>query len=75
MMSGLLDDLYQYSEELEAVLRKTRTYEDIGTRAAAYAYDVFPAMQKLREAVDKTEIHCAKEYWPYPTYGEMLFSV
>lgn len=74
-MSELLEQLYERNEGLEKVLRATREIEDMQQRAHSYAYDVLPAMQNLRAAVDKTEINCAKEYWPYPTYGEMLSSV
>ena len=74
-MSELLEQLYERNEGLEKVLRATREIEDMQQRAHSYAYDVLPEMQNLRAAVDKTEINCAKEYWPYPTYGEMLSSV
>ena len=32
-------------------------------------------MQSLRETVDEIEATVASDYWPLPTYGEMLFSV
>ena len=75
ILSELLDQLYERNVRLEAVLRKTRTIADLKERALSYAHDVLPAMQELRAAVDKTEVNCAKTYWPYPTYGEMLSSV
>ena len=36
---------------------------------------VIPAMNALRAAADEMEIHTAKKYWPFPTYGDLLFSV
>ena len=33
------------------------------------------AMQALRAVVDETELLIPTSYWPYPTYGEMLFSI
>ncbi len=43
---------------------------------AQYARDsVFTAMEALRKTVDTLEVHTASKYWPYPSYGEMLFSV
>ena len=36
---------------------------------------VLPAMKELRAAVDAMEPIVAADCWPYPTYGEMLFSV
>ena len=48
---------------------------DAVERAEAYCYEVIPAMEKLREVVDTMEPLTASDYWPYPSYGEMLFSV
>lgn len=43
--------------------------------ATFYRKKVFGAMQTLRVDVDMAETLTAAEYWPYPTYGEMLFGV
>ena len=32
-------------------------------------------MQKLRAAADAAETITSQEYWPFPTYGQLLFSV
>ena len=32
-------------------------------------------MEELREACDRAEAITAKEFWPYPSYGDILFSV
>ena len=37
--------------------------------------EIIPCMNALRAAVDEAETICAYEYWPVPTYGEILFSV
>ena len=36
---------------------------------------LLPAMNKLRTAVDAAEVITADEYWPYPSYGDLLYSV
>lgn len=43
--------------------------------AMYYKDHVFTAMQELRAVADELEGLTAKRYWPYPTYGDMLFSV
>ena len=43
--------------------------------ATFFRKKVFGAMQTLRVDVDMAETLTAAEYWPYPTYGEMLFGV
>ena len=32
-------------------------------------------MGELRVACDEAEVNTAKKYWPYPSYGDLLFSV
>ena len=36
---------------------------------------IFAAMSELRICVDEMETLTSAKYWPYPSYGEMLFSV
>ena len=68
-----------------AVLTEVRTLEkasddaeelaDVLTRACAYKDNVLSAMSVLRESVDELETLTARKYWPYPNYGDLLFSV
>lgn len=48
---------------------------DVLTRACAYKDNVLSAMSALRESVDDLETLTARKYWPYPNYGDLLFSV
>ena len=43
----------------------------------AYAYKdkVVPAMEALRAPVDQLEMIVDKEYWPMPSYGDLMFEV
>ena len=58
-----------------------RLEEALGHHAGGDAYaharqardEVLPAMAQLRQAGDKLETMVADEYWPLPTYREMLF--
>ena len=43
--------------------------------AEAYLEKVIPLMNRLRAKVDAMETLTASEYWPFPTYGEMLFGI
>ena len=36
---------------------------------------VLAIMCELRATIDEAELICSKEYWPMPSYGDMLFSV
>ena len=43
--------------------------------ARYYRDVVFADMQALRAAADELELLVSRSRWPYPTYGELLFSV
>jgi len=44
-------------------------------RANMYAYEIVPVMDALRDAVDKMEVIVEREFWPVPTYNDILFYV
>ena len=60
---------------LEEEEKKAAAEKDTVKRAKAYCEAVLPAMATLRRHVDKMERLTASEYWPFPTYGDMMFKV
>ena len=60
---------------LEAAVQDAANSGDAEACAMYYKDHVFTAMQELRAVADELEGLTAKRYWPYPTYGDMLFSV
>jgi glutamine synthetase len=48
---------------------------DAQARANYYRDTVIPAMEALRESADGLEVLVAKDLWPLPSYGDILFSV
>jgi glutamine synthetase len=60
---------------LEEAVMKVYDNGDVTGQACAYRDCVIPKMNELRAAVDEAEIITAEKYWPYPTYGDLLFSV
>ena len=60
---------------LEEEEKKAAAEKDTVKRAEAYCNVVIPAMATLRRHVDKMERLTASEYWPFPTYGDMMFKV
>lgn len=60
---------------LQEVVEEAVTKEE-GVEQANYFKDiVFPAMADLRAPIDALELIIAKEAWPVPTYGDLLFEV
>ena len=45
------------------------------TSATYYKDTIIPAMEALRAVVDQMEVHVSSKYWPYPTYGDLMFKV
>ena len=64
------------ADELEdAVLGAAEHKSDILDRAKYFRNEVFAKMQELRAIGDSMETETSSEYWPYPSYSELLFSV
>ena len=64
-----------YVSELEAYIAASDGIAD-NREKAEYCHDkVFATMQKVRAAADAMEGLCDSSYWPFPTYGDLLFSV
>ena len=74
-LSSLNDIIFAGVDTLEKVLAEEVAIDDIVEQGYAIRDKVLPTMEKLREACDEAEMIVAKEYWPYPSYGEMLFGV
>ncbi len=75
-LSALLDSAYEQAEALEAALEDPRTAgENVLTTASYYRDTVIPAMEALRTTVDAMEENVSSDYWPYPTYADLMFRV
>ena len=74
-LSSLNDIIFAGVDTLEKVLAEEVAIDDIVEQGYAIRDKVLPTMEELREACDEAEMIVAKEYWPYPSYGEMLFGV
>ena len=61
--------------ELEQLLVDVKGCKTAEKTAKFFADKVIPVMQEMRAYADEMEINTAKKYWPFPTYGDILFSV
>ena len=66
--SSLLADTQQALDNLKAVTDAAESAKDFHEK-------VLPAMAALRTPVDELETIVDSEYWPVPTYGQMMFEV
>ena len=74
-LSTLSAQTYEALAALESEVGKTHEIEDIQELADFYHDTIFPAMGALRVPADEIESLVGEKYWPYPTYGELLFYV
>ena len=74
-LGGLSTDILKGKEALETAIAEADKIECPKARAMAYREKVFAAMETLRASVDAAEPLVDARVWPYPSYGEMLFSV
>ena len=74
-LSCKLEKFVKKTNELEKALGDANDYSDNLTLAKYYRNTVFELMRELRELGDSMETETSSEYWPYPSYGEILFGV
>ena len=75
-LSTLTGEAYAELCKLKELLTTLKTIKRDFPKSSFFIKDeIIPCMNSLRKAVDEAEKICAAEYWPVPTYGEILFSV
>ena len=74
-LSALTDQIAGRTDDLEASLLALKDSGDIISESYAIRDTVIGAMAALRAAVDEAETVTSEKYWPFPTYGELLFGV
>ncbi len=72
-LSGITDKIHS---SLSLLISKKAELPADPSKAALYYRDILlPIMETLRSAVDSAEPMVAKEYWPVPSYGDLLYSL
>ncbi len=74
-LSALVDQIAVRTAELEETVLALSAIGDIGAEAAAIRDKVLPKMGELRLPCDQAETLTPRKYWPFPTYGDLLFGV
>lgn len=73
-LSTLCDEALTDVVLLETLIAKSDFKDDLA-RGQYYRDSVIPAMKELRKTCDAMEKLTAKEMWPLPQYGDMLFNI
>ena len=74
-LSLLTDAMAEKKEELVQALADIQKAEDVVQESAMIRDKVLVKMEELRAVCDEAETLTAKSYWPFPTYGDLLFGV
>ena len=74
-LSELTDHSLDSVKSLEDILAKFKTLDDIFDSSAFVRDEMLPAMEELRKYVDEAEMLTSQRDWPFPSYGQLLFSV
>ena len=74
-ISRLTAELNGRAATLSAAVSRAEAMAGSLERARFYRDTVFEEMGSLRQVADELETLCSAEYWPYPSYGDLLFSV
>ncbi len=74
-LSSLTERGQALASELKEAVVHVKDFCDIISEADYIRDAILPKMSALRAVVDEAETKTAAEYWPIPTYGELLFGV
>ena len=74
-LSALTSCLYKKIAALDAALLDVKFHTEVEDCAKYYGSSVINAMNELRAVADELEVITAKSAWPFPSYGDMLFSI
>ena len=72
-IAELTAELYEETEKLEKVLGEAQDVEDAFAQAKSYREKVYSQMGVVRSRADMIEKLVAKDFWPFPTYEDLLF--
>ncbi len=74
-LSSLTEALIERIDALDAIAAKVPENCSVIETAGYYKDYALPAMDRLRKVADTLETMVAKEYWPFPTYTDLLYRI
>ena len=74
-LSELTDHILDAVKVLEDSLSKLKGLSDVFESSAFVRDTLLPNMNSLRSYVDEAEMLTSQKDWPFPSYGQLLFSV
>ena len=74
-LATMVDSIDERTDALDGAIAKLRTLSNVTEEANYIRDEILLKMSELREVADEAEIISAESYWPFPSYGDLLFGV
>ena len=74
-LSAAGTEIYKLTGDLKMAVMSAEKIPDMHERATKYHDEVLRLMNDIRKYSDSAEAVVSKDCWPYPNYGELLFSI
>ncbi len=74
-LTEFTDKIADLTDDLDKLLKKSDGLSKISEQASYICEKIIPEMNALRKNCDAAENITARNYWPFPTYGDLLFGV
>ena len=74
-LSELTDHILDSVKDLEDALKTFKGLDDVFKSSEFVRDEMLPKMDTLRSYVDEAEMLTSQKDWPFPSYGQLLFSV
>ena len=74
-LSAAGTEIYKLTGDLKMAVMSAEKIPDMLERATKYHDEVLRLMNDIRKYSDSAEAVVSKDCWPYPNYGELLFSI
>ena len=74
-VTSYLNEMSAALDKLKSVTAKASAISDVTNKAIFFRDEVTVAMTALRTPADALEMIVDKKYWPFPSYGDLIFEV
>ena len=74
-ISTLTSEAYSIVKKLEQALTTSKKIKDVTELSVFCKDEILARMTELRAAADELEVSVSADYWPMPTYGDLLFGI
>lgn len=74
-VADLTNNLYVATEKIDALVKESASKEEPLELAKFYGNEILTAMDSARAIADELETKEGKDYWPIPSYSDLIFRV